>query len=389
MKEIIRKHLEMLCNQIGSRTTGSENNRIATEYVEKIFKSLDFSSYRQDFDCISWENNGALLEACGHQIEARPSDYSLECNLNADFVLIDSVESLESSNLKGMIVVLHGQLAQEPLSPKNFVFYNPEEHQRIIALLENKNPLAIITVSPIDNVFFPIIEDGDFNIPVAIIKKDSLPLLKEESDCAIILKIATNRYKSRASNIVARKGDGKKIILTAHIDTKPNTTGALDNACGVSVLLAVAERIKDEAIDTCLEFAILNGEDYFSTPGEVAYMNKYLNSVDDFKLCINVDGIGLKDSNTTYSFYECDDIIKGKILAEAQETKELIEIEQWPQGDHMMFVVKGIPSIALTAEGVFQICETIIHTPQDNLSLVDMDKAADIADFLYRVIKNM
>ena len=386
MKELIRKHLVYLCEQIGPRTTGSSNNKAATKYVETVLSNASLSCYKQEFDCICWENKGAILKVCGHQIKAIPSDYSLGCDIEAEFIFVDSVEKLANLSLEGKIAILHGQLTQEPLMPKQFVFYNPESHQKIIAMLEDKKPLAIVTVSPIENVFFPIIEDGDFTIPVAIIKKDSLDLLLKNSNAVLTLKIDAKRIDSKACNLIATNGSGKKITLTAHIDTKPNTAGALDNACGVAVLLAIAENLKQNPINNCVEIAILNGEDYYSTPGEAAYMNTHLSRSDDFRFCINIDGIALKNSNITYSFFECDDTLKAGILAESSKSKEFKEIDPWPQGDHMMFVMKGVPSVALTSEGIFDICETIIHTPKDDLNLVDLDKAAAVADFLYRVI---
>jgi Iap family predicted aminopeptidase len=365
------------------------NNNAATEYVENIFSNASLNCYKQEFDCICWENKGAILKVIGQQIEAIPSDYSLGCDIEAEFIFVDSVEKLANSSLEGKIAILHGQLTQEPLMPKQFVFYNPESHKKIIAMLEEKNPIAIVTVSPIDNVFFPIIEDGDFTIPVAIIKKDSLDILLKKSNAVLTLKIEADRIDSKACNLIATNGSGKKITLTAHIDTKPNTVGALDNACGVAVLLAIAEKLKRNPINNCIEIAILNGEDYYSTPGELAYMNTHLSKSDDFKFCINIDGIALKNSNIAYSFFDCDDTIKAGILAESNKSKEFIEIDPWPQGDHMMFVMKGVPSIALTSEGIFDIYETIIHTPKDNLSLVDLDKAAAVADFLYSVIEKI
>ena len=55
--------------------------------------------------------------------------------------------------------------------PKNFVFYNPEEHKRIITLLENSGASASISATGRNAALaggvypFPLIEDGDFNIP--------------------------------------------------------------------------------------------------------------------------------------------------------------------------------------------------------------------------------
>lgn len=45
-------------------------------------------------------------------------------------------------------------------------------------------------------------------------------------------------------NLVAeRPGDGRWIVLCAHLDTLPHTPGANDNASGVAVLLALADRL--------------------------------------------------------------------------------------------------------------------------------------------------
>jgi len=44
--------------------------------------------------------------------------------------------------LSSKIAVLYGELGKEPLMPKNFVFWNPDEHKQIVALLEEKKPLC-------------------------------------------------------------------------------------------------------------------------------------------------------------------------------------------------------------------------------------------------------
>ena len=49
---------------------------------------------------------------------------------------ISSMDELERSNISARLLLLHGDIAREQLMPKNFVFYNPVEHQRIISLLE-------------------------------------------------------------------------------------------------------------------------------------------------------------------------------------------------------------------------------------------------------------
>ena len=69
------------------------------------------------------------------------------------------------------ILLIHGDLAREQLMPKNFSFYNPEQHQLIIALLKENprlpsSPPPGVTLSWLERcTHSPLIEDGDFDIP--------------------------------------------------------------------------------------------------------------------------------------------------------------------------------------------------------------------------------
>ena len=51
-------------------------------------------------------------------------------------------------------------------------------------------------------------------------------------------------------------------------------------------------------------------------------------------------------------------------------------------GDHMIFAGSGIPAIAVTATNIFSLMEAVMHTPKDNLSIVDMDKLEATVEFL-------
>lgn len=63
---------------------------------------------------------------------------------------------------------------------------------------------------------------------------------------------------------------GKKVVIGSHYDTWFDTPGAIDNAAGVTALLALAEMLVPE--DSCVELVAFNGEDYYSAPGQVLYL---------------------------------------------------------------------------------------------------------------------
>jgi len=370
----------MLCETIGARPTGSDGNKKAVEYVSDILESNGFNVFKQEFDCIDWKNSGAelLIDNCNVQVVS--AEYSLPCDIDTEFICVNTIEALKQLNLSDKIAILYGDLCSEPLMPKNFEFYNPDEHKMIISLLEEKNPLVIIFISPHKE---HIIQDGDFEIPCAIADVDHLEIFLKASVKTAHLKIKTKRTTTKSHNVIASFGTScDKICFSAHIDTKPSTPGALDNASGIAVLLTLAEVITDKAIPYQIEIALLNGEDYYSTPGEVIFM-KRLGA--DYKLAVNVDGVGLKGSSTSVSFYECSENLENTVMNHVGEITGIERIEPWPMGDHMIFAMNNIPTIAITASEIFDLLDTVIHSPDDNIENIDFNILDDIVCLINRM----
>ena len=166
----------------------------------------------------------------------------------APLVVLHSVEDLEAADLTGKIVLLRGELTREQLAPKNFPWWNPEEHQRIIAALERAAPLAMLAATTRNPATagavypFPLIEDGDFDIPSAYMTEEEGQKLAVYEGRKIDLEIRTSRASSKGCNVVARKGGvglgrSARTVVTAHIDAKRGTPGALDDGTGIAVLL--------------------------------------------------------------------------------------------------------------------------------------------------------
>ena len=55
-----------------------------------------------------------------------------------------TIEELETVDASNALLLLHGDIAREPLMPKNYPFFNVDEHKRIIALLESSGAAAIL-----------------------------------------------------------------------------------------------------------------------------------------------------------------------------------------------------------------------------------------------------
>lgn len=143
----IRQDLIELCVGSGNRHVGSSGNRNATEYTAERLASAGFTVIKPGFDCIDWKHGEILLKASGQPVTAFIGPYSPSCEMESPFETVANMEELEKRDFLGKIAVFHGELCKEQIAPRNFVFYNPDEHKRIIKLLDEKRPLAVIAIT--------------------------------------------------------------------------------------------------------------------------------------------------------------------------------------------------------------------------------------------------
>ncbi|GAG34821.1 unnamed protein product, partial [marine sediment metagenome] len=246
----------------------------------------------------------------------------------------------------------------EQLMPKNFVFYNPERHQQIVSLLENGEPRAIICATGRNASLaggaypFPLIEDGDFDIPSVYMTEDEGSKLLPHVGKTVVLKSISRRIPGKGWNVIARKGEqvNGRIVITAHIDAKKGTPGAIDNATGVVVLLLLADLLEDYDGNKLIEIVAINGEDYYAVPGQMLYVNKNQDRFNEILLNINIDGAGYKEGKSVFSFYGLPEEIKNNAQDVLNKFNGITEGVQWPQGDHSIFIQNGCPAIAVSSE---------------------------------------
>jgi aminopeptidase YwaD len=383
---------------IPERCVGSDGNRAATRFFEREIASFGWNTETQEFDAIDWEDGGASL-CCGEEdFAVLVSPYSLGCAVEAVLVSASSVEDLAGLSMEGKILFLHGEIAKEQLMPKNFVFYNPEEHQRIISLLEKGKPAAIVCATGRNSAVaggvypFPLIEDGDFDIPSVYMTEEEGVRLLPRVGCTASLRSISKRIPGTGENVIARKGksSGGRIVVTAHIDAKKGTPGAIDNATGVAVLLLLAKLLEDYDGEKQVEIVAFNGEDYYAVPGQMLYLRLNEGRMGNILMDINIDGAGYKDGPSAVSFYELPDDVKATALETLSRFDGIVEGPQWPQGDHSIFIQNGCPAIAVTSEWFTANIgrQDVTHTPKDNLSIVDVHKVVEIAEAINMLVRN-
>ena len=128
-------------------------------------------------------------------------------------------------------------------------------------------------------------------------------------------------------------------------------------------------------------------EDYYSTPGQMEYVEEYLAKDNNIILAINCDGIGLKDSKTAISMVGLPEEKKMRINRLIEEKEDFEMIDPWVEGDHMLFQMNQISTIALTSKNIFEIIDSVIHTEKDTLNLIDCTKVIEVVFFLEELVR--
>jgi aminopeptidase YwaD len=371
--------LHKLCLEIPTRRTGSEGNRLAADFFAGQMKAFGFEVETPEFDCLDWTQTGAELHGGGQAVQVFPSPYTLGGSFRAPLIVASTLAELEAAQAAGRLLLLRGELAAEPLMPKNFPFYNPDEHRRIYTLVEAQVPLAVLAATARSPEMagasypFPLFEDGDFDIPSVYLTEEDGLRLAAVAGREVSLEIRANRLPAKGFNVVARQGDpaGGRIVLMAHIDAKDGSPGAIDNAAGIVTLLLLGRLLAGDTGIPSVEIVAINGEDYYSNPGEQLFLSQNAGRFGEIHLGVNLDGLGFRQGSTSYSLYGCSPELSGRIDRVFAGREGFAAGEPWYQGDHSLFLFNERSALALTSERVSELMSEFVHTPADRPEIVD------------------
>lgn len=390
----LESYLKAFAVDVSDRHVGGPGNRVATRLFADVARGHGFDVEVVELPALDWRSGPCELQAGGRGFPLSGGPYSLPFDGTARLADASTVEQLEAGEYARSILLLHGDVAGEPLMPKNYPFYNPDAHRRIVSAVEAAAPAAVLGATGLHPDLaggaypFPLFEDGDFDIPNACLTdidgEALLPFIGQD----VRLRIDSERMPVTAEQLIARKpgtGEGS-LLLMAHIDSKKGTPGALDNATGATALLGAAELLADYAGTLTLELWPFNGEDYYDATGQRYFIERMRGRFDSIRLGVNVDGAGYRGAATAVSLYGVAEPDASRIRR-ALDGHGFTEGPQWPQGDHSILAMNGAPVVAVTSDNVFFVASTIAHTPDDTVEHVDISTVVEVARFLADVVR--
>ncbi|MCA0988477.1 M28 family metallopeptidase [Guptibacillus algicola] len=384
----LMKHMNMLSSDIGCRPVGSEANLAASDYIERTFRHLGLKVETQEFEVPNWKVTESFIHFNDKRVEARCNNFSEPCDVTGEVLSFCTVEELETSqDLTGKIAFLYGELSKENYVPKGFTIYNPEHHRKVVSLLEEKQPSAIIMVQMQKGNDLPIFNDWDFPIPSVTVTPEVGLLLRNNMELRVRCVINSERSPGKTKNVIGRVNGERpeKIILVAHYDTVFETNGAFDNASGVSVMLALAEEIvKRKELTTGFECIAFSSEEYLGLGDEV-YLKNHKENLQHALVAMNFDGVGQALGTNNITLMSGSTELESELQSLKRAYPGVHWTSPWYESNHYTFFSNNVPSIPFSCCGVADL----LHTDDDKVEWICPEKLAEVHSIALDVITNL
>lgn len=380
-EELAWGHLEHLAVEIGKRWIGMPSIKTAGEYVETIFKDCGWKTTRQEYPCPQWTCTKSVLDCGGNVLDATVNTFSSSCDVKGKLVFCCTAEELKQADMTGKIAVLSGTLTRQDWTPRYACYAQGPDP--VVQMLEEKQPAAVIMVSPKLDVYRPIYEDWEFKIPsVSVSARTGLHLL-QNGDQPVMIQIESQRIPSSTFSVVARREGKRKerILISAHYDTDHTTPGAFDNGSGTAILLALAQTLP--RMETGIELVAFSGEDGSAIEPTVYFEQTSPEDVSSLLAVINIDGVGIKLGSNSITLMAGSQLLEQGLRAIQQEYPAVSWVDPWVESDHTAFAWRGIPCIPLSSAG----WPGVHHTPDDTLEWMDIEKLGEALELTQRVIE--
>lgn len=232
----LRDILQMMCVTIGSRSIGTTGERRAAEYVADRFRGFGWEARLEEFGCLAWEYRSSEVAVDGRALLGGALHYSPGTVVEGSLMRVrfDQEQMPIIDDYRGRIPW----------------FYEKEaslfgRHQ-VCRELRNEGAAGVLIVSYLaDTWSTKIIREPDIAIPTFGVAGRESAVLESSQGRPARLRVEARTLPSRSGNVVATAPGGPQgplVLVTAHHEAAPYCPGARDNAVGIAVLLAVAER---------------------------------------------------------------------------------------------------------------------------------------------------
>jgi aminopeptidase YwaD len=360
----IFEDVKVLTDELGPRSSGTEREKRAAEFVAGRLRDLGYEVSLQEFSVGTQAGRDAKLVTTS----TTPG----------------TVPSLPLGNSAAAAV--QGRLIVAGIGrPGDF----PPETRGLVALIKRGE---ITFEEKVNNAVAAgatgvVIYNSEAGIFLGTLQRSSIPALTipledgerlavAASAGDLIVELEVGAVSASMSQNVVAKPPGKECetVTGGHYDSVPQAPGASDNASGTAAVLEIAAVLasRNEMASNCFvmfgaeELGLVGSRHYVSTLDDAAKKR--------LKAMLNFDMVGVGEQ--AWLLIGSEDVVRrtAELAAALNIQTTASELMRGASSDHASFIAAGVPSI------MFHRWEdNLLHTPQDVTSRVDptyMEEAA-------------
>ncbi|MBU2114452.1 MAG: M20/M25/M40 family metallo-hydrolase [Gammaproteobacteria bacterium] len=384
---------DSLTVEVGQRLAGSEADARAVTWAEQKFKQLGYDKvWTEPFSMQYWQRGQASLSVSApfHQnlvVTALGGSVGTPFDgINAQVAIFDSLEQLKQADpaqVKDKIVFINKSMGKDKLG----AFYGSVVGARAQGAVEaaklGAKAIVIRSVGTSINRFAHTgimrYSDDVPRIPAAAISvPDAIQLekmLSRQPELTLQLQMQNKLPGEVVSHNVIAEITGSKrpdeiVLISAHIDSWDEGTGALDDGAGVGIVMATGALLKQQGRPERTVRVVLFGNEEGGLVGARAYAAKHASNLKNHVFASESD-FGAGRIWRLDTGFGAKSLAFGKTLQQ-QLAKLGIELgDNSASGGPDVSVLKaqGVPVVSLQQDGTDYF--DYHHTPNDTMDKID------------------
>jgi carboxypeptidase Q len=302
-----------LCDRIGPRPAGSENERKAIAWAVDKMKALGLQNVREEPVTVPhWvrgDEHAELLAPESHRLAITALGGSVETpegGVEADVIevpTLEAIEALSPDDVRGKIIFVNAPM-ERTRSEEGYARAVPVRTGTAVAAAKKGAAAAIIRSVATGNSRFPHTgymryDDGVPKIPVAALSVPDAMLLdrfiQAKKPVRVRLSFGGRTLPDEPSanvvgEVVGQEKPNDVVLIGAHLDSWDLGTGALDDGAGVAMVLETGNLIAHapERPRRTVRVVLFSNEE-FGLSGGRAYVETHQAELKDHVLAIESD----------------------------------------------------------------------------------------------------
>ncbi len=377
-----RRAFRLLKEIAFERLGGTIEEKRAANILADVLRGLDLEPEISEFDIWAYEPTRATLEV----LEPYQKEYPVEVygltgstlpdGLEADFFYAEDADEVSLSEAKGKVVLLNQGVAL-----KQYRRMAEAEIAGFVAwggLIYRREDIPRWAIRP------EYFKHG--KIPGAIIFADEAAELVQEEASKVRLTVLQDEREVASQNVICEIRGCEKpeevVVITAHYDSVPYSSGANDNGAGSVIIMELARHFTKNPPRRTLRF-IWCGAEELGLRGSFAYVQEHEEDLDECKFVLNVDVAGaILGKNRT--IVTGPDALKHYVEVMSRSMGVAMAIKQDVySSDSVPFAEKDIPSLNLIRMGA------PIHNRHDRVEYLSPNRLEELGDFALRFLNDI